>query len=191
MIVWLKKQSGSMGKRLEADVNKASQLLGSRTALFGLSFLAVGREGFELALFLTAIQMTAHGFQTILGAILGLVVAAVLGWVMFSSSNRLSLRYFFGITNILLVLFAAGLLAHGVHEFNEAGLIPPMIENIWNINPIVDESKSLGQLLVALFGYNGDPSLTEILAYGLYLVSTFLYLKKTIRLDADNSRVTS
>jgi high-affinity iron transporter len=190
MIVWLNKQSGSMGKKLEADVNNASQLIRSRSALFGLSFLAVGREGFELALFLTAIQLTAHGLQTIFGAILGLGLAAVLGWVMFSSSKRLSLRYFFGITNVLLVLFAAGLLAHGVHEFNEAGIIPAVVEHVWNINSIVDESKSFGQFLVALFGYNGDPSLTEVLAYGLYLVSALFYLKKTKSLDTGNPTTT-
>jgi high-affinity iron transporter len=191
MIVWLKQQSGSMGKKLEADVNKASELLNSRTALFGLSFLAVGREGFELALFLTAIQMTAQAFQTILGAVVGLILAAVFGWVMFTSSKRLNLRYFFGITNVLLVLFAAGLLAHGVHEFNEAGIIPAVVEHVWNSNSIVDESKAFGQFLVALFGYNGDPSLTEILAYGLYLISAFLYLKKPIRLNTGNPTVTS
>jgi high-affinity iron transporter len=187
MIVWLKQQSGSMGKRLEAEVNKASRLLGSRSALFGLSFLAIGREGFELVLFLTAIQMTAHGFQTIFGAVLGLAVAAVFGWVMFTSSKRLNLRYFFGITNVLLVLFAAGMLARGVHEFNEAGIIPAVVEQVWNINPIVDESRSFGQFLVALFGYNGDPSLTEILAYGLYLISAFLYLKKHISMNTGKS----
>ena len=135
--------------------------------------------------------MTANGIQTILGAVLGLILAAVFGWVMFTSSKRLNLRYFFGITNVLLVLFAAGLLAHGVHEFNEAGLIPSVIEHVWNINPIVDESKAFGQFLVALFGFNGDPSLTEILAYGLYLVSAFFYLKKSVSLNTGNPTVTS
>ena len=124
MIVWLKQQSGSMEKRLAAQVDKASQLSKSRRALFGLAFLAVGREGFELAVFLTAIRITASGFQTILGAMLGLIAAFVIGWVTFTSSKSLSLRSFFSLTNILLVLFAAGLLAHGVHEFNEAGIIP-------------------------------------------------------------------
>jgi len=178
MILWLRKQSGSMEKKLETDVNQASQRLGSKTALFGLAFLAVGREGFELALFLTAIQMTAHGFQTMLGAVLGLGLAAVLGWVTFSSSKRLSLSKFFKVTNILLVLFAAGLLAHGVHEFNEAGIIPALIEPAWNINPILDDHGPFGQFLVALFGYNGSPSLTEVIAYGLFILSAFLFLKK-------------
>lgn len=185
MIIWLKQQSGSMEKKLEADVNQASQRLGSKTALFGLAFLAVGREGFELALFLTAIQMTATGIQTILGAVVGLAAAAMLGWVTFSSSKRLSLSIFFRVTNILLVLFAAGLLAHGVHEFNEAGIIPGLIEPVWNINSIVDDHSTFGQFLVALLGYNGDPSLTEGLAYGLYILSAFLFSKKRQKVVTD------
>ncbi len=178
MIIWLKQHSGSMEKRLAAEVDKASQLSKSRRALFGLAFLAVGREGFELAVFLTAIQMTASSFQTILGALLGLIAAFVIGWVTFTSSKSLSLRSFFSLTNILLVLFAAGLLAHGVHEFIEAGIIPGVIEPVWNINSIVDDHSTHGQFLVALFGYNGNPSLTEVMAYVLYLVSAFIFLKK-------------
>lgn len=178
MIIWLQRQAGSTKDKLEAEVQEASQLGKSRAALFALAFLSVGREGFELALFLTAIQMTSTGIQTLTGAILGLIVAVVFGWVTFRSSKRLSLRIFFSVTNILLILFAAGLLSHGVHEFNEAGIIPSLINQVWNINPILDENSTLGQFLVALFGYNGNPSLTEVLAYGLYLVSAIIFWKK-------------
>jgi high-affinity iron transporter len=90
----------------------------------------------------------------------------------------MSLRQFFNVTNILLVLFAAGLLAHGVYEFNEAGIIPPMIEHGWDINFILDESQTFGLLLMALFGYNGNPSLAEILAYGAYFVVAWLLWNK-------------
>ena len=85
----------------------------------------------------------------------------------------MNLAQFFNITNVLLVLFAAGLLAHSVHEFNEAGLIPGVIEHVWNLNPILDEKQPAGQLLTALFGYNGNPSLTETLSYVLYLAGAW------------------
>jgi high-affinity iron transporter len=90
----------------------------------------------------------------------------------------MSLRLFFNVTNILLVLFAAGLLAHGVHEFNEAGIIPPVIEHIWDVNPILDEKQPIGQLLTALFGYNGNPALTEMLAYLVYFFSAWALWKR-------------
>ena len=71
-------------------------------------------------------------------------------------------------TGVLLIFFAAGLVAHGVHEFIEVDWIPPVIQHVWNINPFLDEKSTLGQMLAALFGYNGDPSLTEIAAYLAY-----------------------
>jgi high-affinity iron transporter len=80
------------------------------------------------------------------------------------------LRRFFQVTGILLILFAAGLVAHGVHEFNEVGWIPVIVEHVWDVNAIVDETSLGGQLLRTLFGYNGNPSLTEMIAYFAYLI---------------------
>ncbi len=178
MIIWMQRQSGNLHKQIENEVKEASRQKSSHWALFGLAFLAVGREGFELVLFLTAVEMTTDGLQTLLGAFLGLAAAGVLGWTLFNSSKRMSLRNFFNVTNVLLVLFAAGLVAHGVHEFNEAGIIPSVVEHMWNINPILDEKQPLGQIMTALFGYNGNPSLTEVLAYGLYLLAGVALWKK-------------
>ena len=76
---------------------------------------------------------------------------------------------FFRITSLILLFFAAGLTAHGVHELNEAGLIPPIVENVWNINYLLDDNSILGQFLKTLIGYNGNPSLTEVISYFLYL----------------------
>jgi len=178
MIIWMRRQSTNLQKELEAGVKQASTGQGRHWALFWLSFLAVGREGIELVLFLTATQMATGLIQTLLGAALGLSVAIGLGWAFFTSSKRMNLRLFFNATNILLILFAAGLLAHGVHEFNEAGVIPSGIEHVWNINAILDENQPFGQILTALFGYNGNPSLTEILAYGAYFLAALVLWKK-------------
>lgn len=178
MIFWMRRQSSNLQSELEADVQKAAGAQGSRRALAWLAFLAVGREGFELVLFLTAVQMASNPLLTVIGAILGLGAAILAGWLLFTSSRRMSLRTFFGVTNILLVLFAAGLLAHGIHEFNEAGLIPPLIEHVWDLNPILDEKGIFGQILTALFGYNGNPSLTESLIYVAYLLAAWVVWRK-------------
>jgi high-affinity iron transporter len=178
MIVWMRRQSASMHKEIEFSVARAAAGQDNRWALFWLSFLAVGREGVELVLFLTAVQMTTDVFQTLLGTLLGLSTAIVLGWMLFASSKRISLRMFFNVTNVLLVFFAAGLLAHGVHEFNEVGIIPPVIEHVWNINSILDEKQPAGQLLTALFGYNGNPSLTEVFAYVAYFAGALALWRK-------------
>ncbi|PIN79655.1 high-affinity iron transporter, partial [Candidatus Woesearchaeota archaeon CG10_big_fil_rev_8_21_14_0_10_34_8] len=86
---------------------------------------------------------------------------------------------FFNITSILLILFASGLVAHGIHEFQEAGLIPVIQEHLFDINPPVTEEGiypslhekgTIGSIAKGLFGYNGDPSLIEVFSWLLYLV---------------------
>lgn len=185
MIFWMRKQARYLKSELEAGVNKAAASTGKR-AIFWVAFLAVVREGIELALFITAAffagdqsQVTTNIIQTLAGTILGLGTAALLGWTLFATTVRLDLRRFFQVTGILLILFAAGLVAHGVHEFNEVGWIPAVVEHIWDVNAIVDENSLPGQLLKTLFGYNGNPSLTEMIAYFIYLaVVTVLWRRE-------------
>jgi len=175
VIFWMNRQAAGLRGELEAGVGRAAS--GGKRALFGLAFLAVVREGVELALFLTAAAFSAGQGGTLLGALFGLAAAILLGWALFASTIRLDLKRFFQVTSVLLVLFAAGLVAYGVHEFNEAGWIPAVIEHVWDLNPFLDENGTLGGLLKALFGYNGNPSLTEVIAYLAYLVGAFLLLR--------------
>jgi high-affinity iron transporter len=175
MIFWMQSQSRTLKSELETDVRRAVGRAG-KWAIFSLAFLAVIREGFELALFLTATALASAPGATLLGAVLGLGTAAMIGWALFSAILRLNMHLFFQVTSILLILFAAGLVAHGVHEFNEAGLIPPIVENVWDTNYLVDEDSTFGALLRTLFGYNGNPSLSEVLAYATYLAVVFFVL---------------
>jgi high-affinity iron transporter len=89
----------------------------------------------------------------------------------------LNVQAFFRVTSILLIFFAAGLVAHGVHELNEAGIIPSVVEQVWDTNPVLDDNSGLGQILKALFGYNGNPSLTEVVAYVGYWIVVLLALR--------------
>lgn len=191
MIFWMGKQARFLKGELEAGVNKAAATTGKR-AMFWLAFIAVVREGIELALFITAAffagdpnQVSSNIIQTLAGTILGLGTAALLGWTLFATTVRLDLRRFFQVTGFLLILFAAGLVAHGVHEFNEVGWIPVIVEHVWDVNAIVDENSLVGQLLKTLFGYNGNPSLTEMIAYFVYLaVVTVLWRRDTTPVKA-------
>ena len=191
MIFWMSKQARFLKSELEAGVNKAAASTGKR-AMFWVAFVAVVREGIELALFITAAffagdqtQIARNITQTLAGTILGLGTAALLGWTLFATTVRLDLRRFFQVTGFLLILFAAGLVAHGVHEFNEVGWIPAVVEHVWDVNAIIDENSLVGQLLKTLFGYNGNPSLTEMIAYFVYLVLvTFLWRRDTAPVKA-------
>ena len=164
MILWMQSQGGEIQRDLEAKTAHATLNKGG-SALFILAFLAVFREGIELALFLLATRMASDPLSVIVGAVLGLGLAIILGWMLFAGTRRLNLRQFFQVTNVLLLFFAAGMVAYGVHELNEAAWIPPIIENVWDINHIISDKSEVGGILKALFGYNGNPSLSEVLAY--------------------------
>lgn len=178
MIFWMQKHARFLKSELEAEIQQATKKKGQMPVFF-VAFLAVVREGVELALFLTAIGLTASPGQTLTGSLLGLIGAAILGWLLFSSTVRLDLRRFFQVTSFILIVFAAGLLAHGVHEFNEIGVIPGIIEHVWDVNFLIHEDSTFGLILKALFGYNGNPSLTEVLAYAGYFVTIWLATRRS------------
>jgi high-affinity iron transporter len=185
MIFWMSKQARFLKSELEAGVNKAVISAG-KTAVFWLAFVAVVREGIELALFITAAffagstsGVNGEIIQTLVGTILGVGTAALLSWTLFATTVRLDLRKFFQVTGFLLILFAAGLIAHGVHEFNEVGWIPSVMDHVWNLDAVVSQSSLLGQLLQTLFGYNSSPSLTEVITYiGYIAVVAFLWRRE-------------
>jgi high-affinity iron transporter len=192
MIFWMNSQAKNIKNELEEGVNKAAAHYETgKRAIFWLAFFAVVREGVELALFITAAffagsseNITTNTILTLTGVVLGLGTSILLGWSLLAATARLNLQRFFQVTGYLLILFAAGLVAHGIHEFNEAGWIPNIIENVWNMNAIVDEKSMLGELLKTLFGYNGNPSLTEIIGYLAYLASMlFIFTRKTVKRD--------
>ncbi len=177
MIFWMSRQSRTIKGELEAGVRRAMSQSG-KGGLFFLAFISVLREGVELALFLTASALATNLHQTILGALLGLAGAALLGWALFATTLRLNLQRFFQITGALLILFAAGLVASSVHEFIELGWVPGIVAHIWNLNPVLNENSTVGQILKTLFGYNAQPSLTEALAYIAYFAAIGFGLRR-------------
>jgi high-affinity iron transporter len=169
MIFWMQRQGRGIQAELETDVRRAAAR-SSAWGLFGLSFVAVLREGIETVLFLTAAAFGASALETLVGGALGLALAVVLGWLIFAAGRRLNVRAFFQVTSVLLILFAAGLVAHGIHELQEAALLPTVVEHVWDVNSVLNEGSGAGMLLKTLFGYNGNPSLLEVLAYIAYLL---------------------
>jgi len=180
MILWMMKQK-HIAKELEHNV--ATTLAKThKTGLFLLVFVSVLREGIETVIFLSAASFVSVD-NNIIGALIGITVAIFLGYLIFVSSMKINIKKFFNITSILLILFAAGLVAHGVHELQEANIIPIVIEHVWDINPpinpdgiypLLHEKGHIGSIFVGLFGYNGNPSLIEILSYLLYLAIIFI-----------------
>lgn len=169
MIFWMAKQAANIRVHLQAQVDTAVNAR-SALGLVLLTFIVVVREGVETALFLFAsTRVETSAALSTAGAVVGLAVAVGIGYSIYRGATRLNLRTFFHVTSLLLIIFAAGLLAHGVHEFQEAGLVPIVIEHVWDTNGILAEKSTVGRFLTAVTGYNGNPSLIEVIAYGTFL----------------------
>ena len=169
MIFWMRKQAVNIKAHLHAQIQSVLTS-GSSLGLVILAFVVVVREGIETVLFLFAATRVAESpLLFTVGGFLGLAIAIVIGYSIYKGSSRLNLRTFFNVTSLVLIVFAAGLLAHGIHEFHEAGIIPPIIEQVWDINHILPEKSTFGRFLTTIVGYNGNPSLVEVVAYPVYL----------------------
>ncbi len=191
MIFWMRKIGRNLKGELENRVD-ASVESGSGVAMFVLIFVAVVREGLEEALFLFSAAQTSTATQTVIGAMLGLGVAAIMGYFIYSSSRRLNLRAFFNATSIILIFVAAGLLAHGLHEFLELGFIDPIVSQVWDMNHIINEKGVLGTFMTSILGYNGNPSLIEALAYFSYLgISIAAFTKPMIEGKLEKNRAST
>lgn len=179
MILWMMQQR-HIAKEIEGKVEKhlmSAQPLFSHLGIFMLIFVAVIREGVETVIFLNALNY-ASGINFI-GGTLGIIAAIVVGYLFFVSTRKINLKKLFNVSSILLILFAAGLVAHGIHEFEEAGIVSGIVSPLFDINPILNEKGLVGSFLKGLFGYNGNPSLLEVIAYVSYLGLIF-YLYKRI-----------
>ena len=107
-----------------------------------------------------------------LGTVTGLGLAIAIGILINRGSKVLDLQRFFKVSGVVLIFFGAGLLAYGIHELQDAGAFPVVIKEVWNINHILNDKEGLGVFLKALLGYNGNPSLIEVVLYLVYLVTS-------------------
>lgn len=168
MFFWMESQAKKIKSDLEARVETA---LSARDdmAIVSLAFFAVLREGAETVLFLKAVAIQSGGSASWIGGLSGCGLAVAIVALIFAGGKKIPIRPLFRITGFLIVLMAAGLLAYGIHELEEAKAIPAFVYPLYNMNGILNEKGILGSFLKALFGYNGNPSLTEFAAYWSYL----------------------
>ncbi len=168
MIFWMRSQGRYVKSNLERKLDTSTSARGERWGLFTLTFLAVFREGVETALFLAANAFAADGGSTLVGALIGLAAAALLGFLIYHYSLRLNLTLFFDATSLLLIVFAAGMLAHGIHEYQEIGWLGLLTNQAWDTRALLSSDSGIGALLKALVGYNDQPSILEVVTYIAY-----------------------
>jgi high-affinity iron transporter len=176
VIAWLARTARRTGVEQAVEARLSGAAGGGLALLAAVSVL---REGIELTIFLAASSFETGG-GGLAGALLGFAAAIALGLAVFTAAIRVNLRTFFGATNVLLVLFAAGLVAHGLHELVEAGVLPGIVDPLWDLNPparvdgtvrAFHENGAIGGILKGLFGWNGNPTALEVIGWVIYLAA--------------------
>ncbi|HJV05011.1 MAG TPA: iron uptake transporter permease EfeU [Actinomycetota bacterium] len=180
MIFWMRRQARHIKGELQGRVDVALAS-GSNLALAALAFFVVVREGLETVLFLFGTireEVVGSTALAYVGAALGLAVAVLLGVLIYRGGIRLNLRTFFRVTGALILVVAAGLLAYGIHEFQEVGWLPGADAHAFDISGVLSDEGGVGALLRAMFGYNADPTWLELTAWAGYLLVTgFLFFR--------------
>lgn len=174
MIIWMSKQkqvAKELQEKVHAQIEQRDHL-----GLFTVAFIAVFREGVETVIFLGAAAFSADE-SVLKGAVLGIFVALIIGFLIFELNKKVDIKTLFNVSSFLLIFFAAGLTAHGVHELQEAGTLNSFTEEAWNTHNLLDEKSVAGGIAKSLFGYNENPSILEAIAYGFYFVFVALLFK--------------
>jgi high-affinity iron transporter len=188
MLFWMRRTAANIKGQLHAGVDRAL-VEGGIFGLAILAFTAVIREGIETALFLMG-QATAAGTQassTLVGAVIGLVIAVGIGYALYRGARVINLRTFFSWTGIALIFIAAGLLSHGIHEFIEAGWISFGTGTAFDISGILPHEPDagalgvVGSILRALVGYTSTPEWITFVAWLAYIVVVLYLYTRPIR----------
>jgi len=175
MIIWMARMSKNIRRNIESKVDE-SIAKQQKYGLLALALVSVLREGIETVLFLSGVGAVEESFWIVLySGILGLVVAIIIAILIFYSGKKINLKWFFIITSILLIIFAAGMITHGFHEFQEIGWFGAethwLQQYVWDSSAILnDKTSEFGKFLRALFGYQDKPTWLELIVYLGYFV---------------------
>ncbi|MHA7146190.1 iron uptake transporter permease EfeU [Arthrobacter sp. TmT3-37] len=181
MVFWMARTAKNLRGELHGQVDR--RLAAGGTGLVVVAFLAVGREGLETALFLwSAVQATGQTTQPLLGAALGLASAVVLGWMFYRGMLRIDLSRFFTWTGGMLIIVAAGVLSYGIHDLQEAGILPGLNTLLFDVSTAVPPSSWYGTLLKGTVNFSPATTWLEAIAWLAYTIPTMtLFIRRSAR----------
>ncbi|WP_030807905.1 iron uptake transporter permease EfeU [Streptomyces sp. NRRL F-2799] len=170
MVFWMRRTARHLKSELHGRLDAALAM--GTGALVATAFLAVGREGLETALFVWAsVHAASDGTpRPLIGVALGIATAVLLGWLFYRGALRINLAKFFTWTGGMLVVVAAGVLAYGVHDLQEAGWVPGLANLAFDISDTLPPDSWYGTLLKGVFNFQPDPTVVQLTVWLLYLV---------------------
>ncbi|MFC9128347.1 iron uptake transporter permease EfeU [Streptomyces sp. NPDC057099] len=180
MVFWMRRTARHLKAELHGRLDAALAM--GTGALVATAFLAVGREGLETALFVWAsVHAASDGTpRPLVGVGLGLATAVALGWLFYRGALRINLAKFFTWTGGMLVVVAAGVLAYGFHDLQEADFLPGLNDKAFDISGTIPPDSWYGTLLKGVFNFQPDPTILQVTVWLLYLIPTLaLFLAPT------------
>ncbi|MET9757543.1 iron uptake transporter permease EfeU [Streptomyces sp. NPDC006372] len=172
MVFWMRRTARHLKSELHGRLDAALAM--GTGALVATAFLAVGREGLETALFVWAsVHAASDGTpRPLVGVALGLLTAILLGWLFYRGALRINLAKFFTWTGGMLVVVAAGVLAYGFHDLQEADFLPGLTDRAFDISGTIPPDSWYGTLLKGVFNFQPDPTVLQVTVWLLYLIPT-------------------
>ncbi len=170
MTFWMRSHARSLSKELRERADAALDGR-ARWGLALLAFQAVGREGLETVVFTLAIVFSTSTTGALSGALVGLAGSLVIAFVIYRLGHKLNLSRFFTIVGLLLMVFAAGLLADTIENLQQLGWLPVLNSPMWHSGRLLSESSSFGDVLHSFFGYSDAPTPLQLLVYVGYLAT--------------------
>src|SRR4051794_33627929 len=173
MIFWMRRTarrlSGELRGRLDGAIGNSARAMGM-AAVVGIAFLAILREGLETTLLFFASAQGATTSAPLVGLGCGVATSVAIGVLLYVGAIRINLAKFFMVSGVLLIFVAAGIFKYGIHDFQEAGALPGLNTHAFDISGVLDPSSWYGAVVSGLFNITPQPSVLEMIAYGLYLV---------------------
>jgi high-affinity iron transporter len=169
MVFWMRRTA----RRLKGELTgKLEAAIGVGTlAVAGIAFLSVVREGLETTLLFYAAAQGATTTATPLVAIsAGVLTAVVIGTGLYAGAIRINLSRFFTVSGVLLVFVAAGILKYGIHDFQEAGVLPGLDVLAFDVSGVLDPNSWYGATIAGIFNITAAPTVLEMVAYLAYLL---------------------
>ncbi|MFE9135820.1 iron uptake transporter permease EfeU [Streptomyces sp. NPDC007355] len=172
MVFWMRRTARHLRAELHGRLDEALRM--GTGALVATAFLAVGREGLETALFVWAsVRASSDGtYAPLTGVLLGLLTAVLLGWLFYRGALRIDLARFFTWTGGMLVVVAAGVLAYGVHDLQEARFLDGLADKAFDVSATIPPDSWYGTLLKGVFNFQPNPTVLQVTVWALYLVPT-------------------
>ena len=172
MVMWMARSARSLSGDLKGQVDKAAAA-GGAASLVLVAMLAVGREGLETALVLWAATAAADSTTgPLVGAALGIGTAVVLGYLFYRGAVKINLSKFFTWTGAILILVAAGVLAYGIHDLQEAGLLPGLNALAFDVSGAVPPGSFVGTLLKGTLNFSPATTWLQAVVWVIYVAVT-------------------